>query len=120
MAPLATVWIAGNSLPTMFRRPSENPQAEASVALEWAHERVEALKQVHDWRPDLVVVDEYVGYLTNFEFIRQITAIDAQICTAAVSRLPRETFRDIAARCRRSGGRAPFGAAGNGTPAVKT
>ncbi len=72
-------------------------KAETSVALEWAHERVKALKQVHDWRPDLVVVDEYVGYLTNFEFIRQITAIDALICTAAVSRLPRETFRDIAA-----------------------
>ncbi|MDJ0857236.1 MAG: hypothetical protein QNI89_14440 [Desulfobacterales bacterium] len=72
-------------------------KAEASVALEWAHERAGALKQISDWCPDLVVVDEYVGYLTNFEFIRQIAAIDARVCTAAVSRLPRETFRDIAA-----------------------
>ncbi len=71
--------------------------AEASVVLEWAHERAAALKRIRTWRPDLVVVDEYVGYLTNFEFIRQIVAIDARIRTVAVSRLPRETFHDIAA-----------------------
>ena len=69
--------------------------AEASVALEWAHEREDAQKRFRDWRPDLVVVDEYVGYLTNFEFIRQIMAIDTRICTAAVSRLPRESFHDM-------------------------
>ncbi len=69
---------------------------EASVALEWAHERTAALKRVRIWRPDLVVVDEYVGYLTNLEFIRQAVAIDAFVHTAAVSRLPRETFHEVA------------------------
>ncbi len=72
-------------------------KTETSVTLAWAHEREVALKQIHDWRPDLVVVDEYVGYLTNFEFIRQIVAIEASLRTAAVSRLPRETFHNIAA-----------------------
>jgi hypothetical protein len=71
-------------------------KAESTVRLEWAHERAQALDHIAAWRPDLVVVDEYVGYLTNLEFIRQIIGVDAFAHTAAVSRLPRKTFHEIA------------------------
>jgi CheY-like chemotaxis protein len=70
--------------------------AENTVALEWAGKRSEALAAVAGNRPDLVVVDEYIGYLTNLEFIRQLVQVDAFVHTAAVSRLPRETFHEVA------------------------
>ncbi len=71
-------------------------RAESTVELDWAYERRNALHRITAWRPHLVVVDEYVGYLTNFEFIRQIIETDAFIHTAAVSRLPREAFHEVA------------------------
>jgi DNA-binding response OmpR family regulator len=71
-------------------------KAESSVSLDWATERSAALAVVAGSRPDLVVVDEYVGYLTNLEFIRQLVQVDAFVHTAAVSRLPRETFHEVA------------------------
>ena len=71
-------------------------KAESTVTLEWAHDRTRALVRIAERRPDLVVVDEYVGYLTNLEFIRQIIDVDASARTAAVSRLPRRTFREVA------------------------
>ena len=40
-------------------------KAESTVTLEWTHDRARALARIADRRPDLVVVDEYVGYLTN-------------------------------------------------------
>ena len=71
-------------------------RAESTVELDWAYERRNALHLITAWRPHLVVVDEYVGYLTNLEFIRQIIETDAFIHTAAVSRLPREAFHEVA------------------------
>ncbi len=71
-------------------------QAESTVALDWSYERNHALHLITAWKPHLVVVDEYVGYLTNLEFIRQIVQTDAAIHTAAVSRLPREAFHEVA------------------------
>ena len=71
-------------------------KAEATVELAWSCDRADALNRITAFKPDLVVVDEYVGYLTNFEFIRQVMAIDASVHTAAVSRLPRETFHEVA------------------------
>ncbi len=71
-------------------------KAEDTIVLAWSYERSDALDQISTFRPDLVVVDEYVGYLTNLEFIRQVVAIDAFVHTAAVSRLPRETFHEVA------------------------
>jgi hypothetical protein len=71
-------------------------KAESTVRLEWAHDRAQALDHIATRRPDLVVVDEYVGYLTNFEFIRQIVGVNAFAHTAAVSRLPRKTFHEVA------------------------
>ena len=71
-------------------------RAESTVELDWSYERRNALHLITAWRPHLVVVDEYVGYLTNLEFIRQIIETDALIHTAAVSRLPREAFHEVA------------------------
>lgn len=71
-------------------------KAESSVSLDWATDRSAALAVVTERRPDLVVVDEYVGYLTNLEFIRQLVQVDAFVHTAAVSRLPREAFHEVA------------------------
>lgn len=71
-------------------------KAEDTVTLDWAYERAGALDHISTQKPDLVVVDEYVGYLTNLEFIRQIVAVDAFVHTAAVSRLPRKTFHEVA------------------------
>ena len=70
--------------------------AEGSVTVKWAFKRSEALNHVATCKPDLVVVDEYIGYLNNLEFIRQLLALDAFIPAAAVSRLPREVFHDVA------------------------
>lgn len=70
--------------------------AEDTVTVDWAFKRAQALEHVATYRPDLVVVDEYVGYLNNLEFIRQLLQVDAFIPAAAVSRLPRETFHDVA------------------------
>ena len=71
-------------------------KAEDTVELEWSHERAGALAHIISWRPHLVVVDEYVGYLTNLEFIRQLASVDALFHTAAVSRLPRQAFHEVA------------------------
>lgn len=71
-------------------------KAESTVALDWADKRSVALDYVIARKPDLVVVDEYVGYLTNLEFIRQLVQVDAFVHTAAVSRLPRTTFHEVA------------------------
>ncbi len=79
------------------RQPTDRRRADQGVDGRNLSDKFEVGQVAHIFVHDHQVVDEYVGYLTNFEFIRQITAIDAQICTAAVSRLPRETFRDIAA-----------------------
>ncbi len=71
-------------------------KAESTVALEWACDRTSALDIINSRKPDLVVVDEYIGYLTNLEFIRQVVQFDASVSMAAVSRLPREAFHEIA------------------------
>ena len=71
-------------------------EAESTVALVWAYDRSAALDEITAHRPDLVVVDEYVGYLTNLEFIQQLVQVDALVPIAAVSRLPRETFHELA------------------------
>ena len=71
-------------------------KSESTVKLEWAHEGTKALEHIAACRPDLVVVDEYIGYLTNLDFIRQIIEVDAFVQTAAVSRLPRMTFHEVA------------------------
>ena len=70
--------------------------AEETVTVDWAFKREQALERVGAYRPDLVVVDEYIGYLNNLEFIRQILQVDAFAPAAAVSRLPREAFHDVA------------------------
>ena len=70
--------------------------AEETVTVDWAFKREQALERVVTYRPDLVVVDEYIGYLNNLEFIRQLLQVDAFVAAAAVSRLPREVFHDVA------------------------
>ena len=69
---------------------------EGTVRVDWAFKRSKALEHVATCKPDLVVVDEYIGYLNNLDFIRQLVRVDAFVPAAAVSRLPRETFHDVA------------------------
>ena len=84
-----------NSLPRIgLRQTTYN--VEGTLRVDWAFKRSQALEHVATYKPDLVVVDEYIGYLNNLEFIRQLVQVDAFVPAAAVSRLPRETFHDIA------------------------
>jgi hypothetical protein len=71
--------------------------AEDTAIVEWACKRSAALAAIADCPPDLVVVDEYIGYLTNFEFIRQLVQVKPSIRIATVSRLPRGSFQEVAA-----------------------
>jgi DNA-binding response OmpR family regulator len=69
---------------------------EAGAQILWAHDGAAALRRVDDDRPDLVIVDEFIGETSGLDWIRQLIAINAFIQTAVVSRLPREAFHEAA------------------------